>query len=65
MCPAATLYVGELARPIGQMGLQDIGQLSGTVRLEVRTPAGARWDTTLTVESGVTYTVGFRPLRCQ
>ncbi len=64
-CPTATLYVGELVRPIGRMGLQDIGQLSGSVRLEVRTRAGARWDTTMTVESGVTYTLGNRPLRCQ
>lgn len=65
LCPGATLHIGNTQRPIDQRGLVEIGQLSGDVKLEVRTPEGARWDTTLTVESGVVYTIGNRPLDCR
>ena len=64
-CPGAVLYIGNDVRPIGQQGIQNIGQLSGTLRFEVRTLSGIRWDTTFTVNSGVTHTVGYRPIRCQ
>lgn len=64
-CPGAVLYIGDEMRPIGGSGIQNLQQLSGSVRLQVRTLAGIRWDTTFTVNAGQTHTVGFRPLRCQ
>lgn len=64
-CPGAVLYIGDDVRPIGGRGIQELQQMSGSVRLEVRTLAGIRWDTTFTVNAGVTHTVGNRPGRCQ
>jgi serine/threonine protein kinase len=65
-CPGAVLYLGPRdVRPIGRRGLQDIEQMQGPVRIQVRTLAGASWDTTFTVTSGTLHTIGFRPVRCQ
>lgn len=64
-CPGAVLYVGDSMRPIGQAGIQNLQQVSGSLRLQVRTLAGIRWDSTFIVNAGETHTIGFRPLRCQ
>lgn len=64
-CPGPVLLVNGQARRLVRRRLLDVQQLSGEVRLSVRTLGRARWDTTMTVESGVTYTIGLRPLRCQ
>jgi serine/threonine-protein kinase len=64
-CPGAVLLVNGEVREIVRRRILDVQQLSGRVRLEVRTLSGIRWDTTLTVASGVTHTIGFRPARCQ
>jgi len=64
-CPSATLVIGTERRAIGQRGLLDIPQLGGEVKLEVRTLAGARWDTTFAVSAGSVHEIGYRPIRCQ
>ncbi len=64
-CPGSVLVVNGETRSLVRRRMLDVQQLSGEVRLAVRTFGRARWDTTLTVASGVTYTLGFRPVRCQ